>query len=175
MVSTEFIEIVVIMSLALLSALLALELKNLFLSVLNLILMNLFVWGVFLIFKATLVAWLQLIIYGGGLTALFLVVVSLTEKQVDEQLDWKRSIVGASITIPLIGVATWLVSYFDIDTTNFANLNDHFISNYLTTMWSSRLTDVLLQVLVFFATAIAITVLFLEHKKSKKTKEEIES
>ena len=175
MVSAEFIEIVVIMSLALLSALLSLELRNMFLSVLSLILMNLFIWGVFLIFKASLVAWLQLIIYGGGLTALFLVVVSLTEKQIDEQLDWKRSLVGASITIPLIGVASWFISYFNIDTKSFVELNDNFISNYLSTMWSSRLTDVLLQVLVFLATAIAITVLFLEHKKSRKTKEEIES
>lgn len=174
MADSVFISIIVLMSLTLLSAILALELRRLMLSVLSLILMNIFIWGVFLIFKATLVAWLQLIIYGGGLTALFLVVVALTEKQIDEQLDWKRSLIAAIIVIPLVAVAAWIVSNFTIDTGSFESISNGFISNYLTTMWTDRLTDLLLQVLVFLATSIAITTLFLEHKKTKK-KEEIKA
>ncbi len=71
----------ILMILAIISAIFALEFKNFMLSVVGLILMNLFIWGTLLLFNAVLLAWIQLIVYGGGFTALFLVVVALTEKQ----------------------------------------------------------------------------------------------
>ena len=74
----------ILMILAILAAIFTLESKRLIFSVLGLIAMNFFVWGVLLSYGELLIAWIQLIVYGGGFTAMFIVVVALTEKQRDE-------------------------------------------------------------------------------------------
>ena len=107
------IGIYILMIAAIVAAIFALEYKNLMVSVISLIAMNLFIWGVLLIFDAILLAWVQLIVYGGGLTALFIVVVALTERQLDETFDWRRTVIALSaIAIARFtpsGVATILV------------------------------------------------------------------
>jgi len=176
MVGSTFVGIIILMSLALLSALFSIELKNLILSLISLILMNFFVWGAFLIFKAQLVAWVQLIIYGGGFTALFLVVVALTEKQTDDYFDWKRTIIGAGLVAALVGVTIWILAYVNLfHGPTFETIDGGFIASYLTELWTNRATDVVLQALIFLATGIAISMLFLQHKKSKKTEEEVKA
>jgi len=108
------IGIYILMIAAIVAAIFALEYKNLMVSVISLIAMNLFIWGVLLIFDAILLAWVQLIVYGGGLTALFIVVVALTERQLDETFDWRRTVIALSSIAIIVGVLIWAVISYDI-------------------------------------------------------------
>ncbi|MFW9851427.1 MAG: NADH-quinone oxidoreductase subunit J [Candidatus Thorarchaeota archaeon] len=160
------IGIYILMIAAIVAAIFALEYKNLMVSVISLIAMNLFVWGVLLIFDAILLAWVQLIVYGGGLTALFIVVVALTERQLDETFDWRRTVIALSVIAIIVGVLIWAIIAYDI-TSITATWSEGIFSN----MWEERTPDIILQGIIFFTTSIAIGVLFLQHKK-KKVKEE---
>jgi len=160
------IGIYILMIAAIVAAIFALEYKNLMVSVISLIAMNLFIWGVLLIFDAILLAWVQLIVYGGGLTALFIVVVALTERQLDETFDWRRTVIALSAIAIIVGVLIWAVIAYDI-TSITATWSEGIFSN----MWEERTPDIILQGIIFFTTSVAIGVLFLQHKK-KKVKEE---
>lgn len=160
------IGIYILMIAAIIAAIFALEYKNLMVSVISLIAMNLFIWGVLLIFDAILLAWVQLIVYGGGLTALFIVVVALTERQLDETFDWRRTVIALSTIAIIVGVLIWAVIAYDI-TSITATWSEGIFSN----MWEERTPDIILQGIIFFTTSVAIGVLFLQHKK-KKVKEE---
>ena len=102
--------IYIFMILAILAAIFALECRRLMFSIIGLIAMNLFLWVLLLTLNATFLAWIQLIVYGGGFTALFVVVVALTEKQRDESFDWKRSVIALVIVAILMGIAIWAVT-----------------------------------------------------------------
>ena len=161
----SLVGVYILMILGVLAAIFALECKRLIFSVIGLIVMNLGIWGTLLIYDAVLIAWIQLIVYGGGLTALFIVVVALTENQKDEAFDWKRSIVAlvaVAVVVALLIVAVVLTGNFTIS---------GIPASSLATLWTERTTDVLLQAILFFVTSIAIGALFLQHKM-KQVKEE---
>lgn len=163
------ISVIVLMSLAILCGLTAIELKNILLSIVSLILMNLFIWITFLVMQAGFIAWFQVICYGGGLAALFLVVVTLTENQSDESFDWKRTVMGGSVASIFTLILVFFLSYvepFVFDSANTIDIgeNSDIITNY---MWTIRSTDLLLQALLFFATTLAISALFFQHKQKK--------
>jgi len=158
------------MSLAIIAAILALESKNLMMSVMSLIAMNVFVWGIFLFFHADLVAWIQLIVYGGGLTALFLVVVVLTEKQTDEIFDWKKTIFAALFAGLIVGVLVGVFITLDETILTF-NGTVSTTSDIINGLWINRPTDLIIQALLFFATAIAIGALFTKQKEKGDTEE----
>jgi len=164
--------IYVFMVLAILAAIFAIECRRLIFSVVGLIAMNLFVWIILLTIKALLLAWIQLIVYGGGFTALFVVVVALTENQRDESFDWKRSVIALVIIAVIMALSIWAVvsseGLYDVPT----GVSSIAIS--LELLWSERIMDLVLQAVVFFATSIAIGTLFLSHKKNK-VKEEVEA
>jgi NADH-quinone oxidoreductase subunit J len=160
--------IVILMVLAILAAIIALEYKNLMISIISLIVLNFCIWIVFLLFNALLLAWIQLIVYGGGLTALFVVVVALTEKQTDETFDWKRTVIAAVSVAVIVGVLIWaIVAYGDVIITGVIGTPLEIVSK----LWGTRTTDVILQGIIFFTTSIAIGTMFLQHTK-KKHKEE---
>ena len=167
----------IFMILAILAAIFAIESRRLILSVLALIVMNLCVWILFLVHNALLLAWIQLIVYGGGFTALFMVVVALTENQKDELFEWKRTIIALVIIAVLMGLAIWaVVSSADMfnPTFYFWNIHDTYtfdLVGNLDGLWSQRVIDLILQGVVFFATSVAIGALFISHQK-KKVKEE---
>ncbi len=156
--------IIILMTLAVISAILALESKNFMLSIISILSTNVYVWGVFMLFNAHLVAWLQLIIYGGGLTALFLVVIILTESQKDESFDLKRTIIGGIIALGFTIFAIIIVTSISINTTAFGSFTN---AQLVTELWKNRSTDIILQALLFFATSVAISVLFLQYKKKE--------
>ena len=163
--------IYVFMILAILAAIFAIECRRLMFSVIGLIAMNLFVWIILLTLKALLLAWIQLIVYGGGFTALFVVVVALTEKQKDETFDWKRSIIALALIAVIMAFSIWaVVSSEGLYTPSGTST----IADSLVSLWSERTIDLILQAVVFFATSIAIGTLFISHKK-KKLKEEVEA
>lgn len=162
------IGVYILMILAILAAIVALEYKSLIVSVLALIAMNLGVWGTLLLFDAVLIAWIQLIVYGGGLTALFIVVVALTEEQKDETFDWKRTIVALVVVAIIVALLIVAVSLSGAPTINGE------VTNTFALLWEERTTDVLLQAILFFVTSIAIGALFLQHKK-KQVQEEIKA
>ena len=168
----------IFMILAILAAIFAIEIRRLIFAVLGLILMNLFVWILFLILNVTLLAWIQLIVYGGGFTALFVVVVALTENQKDEQFDWKRSIIALLIIAVIMGLAIWAVissaALFDPSSSFWTAFYNFDLVDNLNALWTDRIMDFILQGVVFFATSIAIGTLFISHKK-KKDKEEIQA
>jgi hypothetical protein len=115
-----------------------------------------------------------LIVYGGGFTALFVVVVALTEKQRDESFDWKRSVIALAIIAVIMALSIWAVTsseglYLLVTTPGTSTITES-----LEALWSERTMDLILQAVVFFATSIAIGTLFISHKK-KKTKEEVEA
>ncbi|MHA1396332.1 MAG: NADH-quinone oxidoreductase subunit J family protein [Candidatus Heimdallarchaeaceae archaeon] len=159
----------ILMILAIISAIFALEFKNFMLSVVGLILMNLFIWGTLLLFNAVLLAWIQLIVYGGGFTALFLVVVALTEKQVDEDFDWKRTVFGLVAVVIIVALLIVAVSL-----TGDITITPDTSSNFLEVLWKDRATDIILQAILYFTTSVAIGVLFLQHRK-KRIKEEVKA
>ncbi|MHA2307912.1 MAG: NADH-quinone oxidoreductase subunit J [Candidatus Heimdallarchaeaceae archaeon] len=163
--------IYVFMILAILAAIFAIECRRLMFSVIGLIAMNLFVWIMLLTLNALLLAWIQLIVYGGGFTALFVVVVALTEKQRDEAFDWKRSIIALVIIAVIMAVSIWAVISSEA---LYTESGTSTIADSLTLLWSERTMDLILQAVVFFATSIAIGTLFISHKK-KKLKEEVEA
>jgi NADH:ubiquinone oxidoreductase subunit 6 (subunit J) len=163
--------IYVFMILGILAAIFAIECRRLMFSVIGLIAMNLFVWIILLTLNAILLAWIQLIVYGGGFTALFVVVVALTEKQRDEEFEWKRSLIALAIIVIIAGFSIWaVVSSEGI----YTPAGTSTITTSLTALWTERIMDLILQAVVFFATSIAIGTLFMSHKK-KKLKEEVES
>ena len=164
--------IVILMSLAIISAIFALEVKNLMLSTIGLILMNVFVWIIFLIFNADFLAWIQLIVYGGGLTALFLVVVTLTENQIDETFDWVRTVVAVVVVGVIIGILIGIFAIYG-DSILFVNVPPSESGN-IYDIWTKRPTGLIIQASLFFTTAMAIGAMFLQQKK-KETKEEIQA
>ncbi|MHA1952812.1 MAG: NADH-quinone oxidoreductase subunit J [Candidatus Heimdallarchaeaceae archaeon] len=163
--------IYVFMILAILAAIFAIECRRLMFSVIGLIAMNLFVWIMLLTLNALLLAWIQLIVYGGGFTALFVVVVALTEKQRDEAFDWKRSIIALAIIAVIMALSIWAVVSSE---GLYSSVGISTITESLEALWSERTMDLILQAVVFFATSIAIGTLFISHKK-KKLKEEVEA
>ena len=157
-----------LMILAIIAAIFALEFNRLLFSVIGLIVMNLLVWIVLLSLNALLVAWIQLIVYGGGFTALFVVVMALTEKQRDESFDWKRTTIGAVTIAIVIGLSIWaIVSSEGLFTESGTNT----IIDSLGYLWTERLMDFILQAVVFFVTSVGIGVMFLQYKKKKSEKE----
>jgi NADH:ubiquinone oxidoreductase subunit 6 (subunit J) len=163
--------IYVFMILAILAAIFAIECRRLIFAVIGLIAMNLFVWILLLTLNALLLAWIQLIVYGGGFTALFVVVVALTEKQRDESFDWKRSVIALAIIAVIMAVSIWAVVSSEA---LYSPVGISTITESLEALWSERTMDLILQAIVFFATSIAIGTLFISHKK-KKLKEEVEA
>lgn len=162
----------ILMILAILAAIFALECKRLVVSVISLIVMNFFVWGVLLTYGALLIAWIQLIVYGGGFTALFIVVVALTEKQRDEaSFDLTRTILAVVSVIVIVGLLIFAVTQF-----NFPVIVGDVStpSEIFSLLWETRTTDVILQGILFFVASVAIGTLFLQHNR-KKTKEEIKA
>ncbi len=156
---------------AIMAAIFAIEYKNLMISIVSLVVMNLVIWGVFLFLGATLLAWIQVIVYGGGLTSLFVTVVSLTEKHKDETFSLKRSIIALAIIAAIMALSIWaVVSSEGLYTPSGISS----ITESLELLWSERIMDLILQAVVFFATSIAIGTLFIRHKK-KKPKEEVEA
>jgi len=165
------IGIIILMILAILASIIALEYKNLMVSIINLFVVNLCIWIIFLLFNAILIAWIQLIVYGGGLTALFVVVVSLTEKQTDETFDWKRTVIAAVIIAAIVAVLIWaIMAYGDVIITGVVGEPVEIVSN----LWGPRTTDVILQGIIFFTASVAIGTMFLQHKK-KKQKEDVKA
>lgn len=156
--------IYIFMILAILAAIFALEFRRLMFSIIGLIAMNLFLWVLLLTLNAIFLAWIQLIVYGGGFTALFVVVVALTEKQRDESFDWKRSVIALAIVAILMGIAIWGVIASDLSIT----FGTSTIGESLRALWTERLTDLILQAVVFFATSIGIGSLFIHQKKKHK-------
>lgn len=153
----------IVMGLAILAAIFAIESKNLMIAVISLIVMNFAIWIILLMFEATLLAWIQLIVYGGGLTALFVVVVSLTENQKDETFDWKRTAIALAVVAIIVSLLIWVVaSYGDI------TIVGDPLTQFPDSIWENRVTDIILQAVLFLATSIAIGVLFLQHKKKHK-------
>lgn len=167
----SLVAVYILMILAIIAAIFALEWKNLIVSVISLIAMNFFIWAVLLIYQALLIAWIQLIVYGGGLTALFIVVVALTEKQKDESFDLIRSIIALVAVAIIVGLLIWaVVAYGDFTIIGDFSTPVEFFSE----LWENRTTDVILQGVIFFVTSVAIGTLFLQHNK-KKAKEEIKA
>ncbi len=160
--------IYVFMILAILAAVFAIECRRLMFSVIGLIAMNAFIWILLLLYNATLLAWIQLIVYGGGFTALFVVVVALTEKQRDELFDWKRSVIALVIIAIIVGFAIWAV----ISSSGYLPFGTFEIIESIELLWSERVMDLILQAIVFFATSIAIGTLFISHKKKVKKEAE---
>jgi NADH:ubiquinone oxidoreductase subunit 6 (subunit J) len=158
------IGIYILMIAAILAAIFAIEYKHLMVSVISLIAMNLAIWGVLLLFEATLLAWIQVIVYGGGLTALFIAVVALTEKQKDETFSWKRTVIAFVAVAIIVGILIWAIIQYDITsiTGSITGFGD---------LWGERATDVILQGIIFFAVSVGIGALFF-HQKKKKIKEE---
>jgi len=153
----------IVMALAILAAVFAVESKNLMIAVISLIVMNFAIWIILLMFGATLLAWIQLIVYGGGLTALFVVVVSLTENQKDETFDWMRTTIALAVVAIIVSLLIWVVaSNGDI------NIVGDPSTQFPASIWENRVTDIILQAVLFLATSIAIGVLFLQHKKKHK-------
>ncbi|MBA7501001.1 hypothetical protein ES705_25757 [subsurface metagenome] len=153
----------IVMALAILAAVFAVESKNLMIAVISLIVMNFAIWIILLMFGATLLAWIQLIVYGGGLTALFVVVVSLTENQKDETFDWTRTTIALAVVAIIVSLLIWVVaSYGDI----ILDVKDSL--EFPESIWRNRVTDIILQAVLFLATSIAIGVLFLQHKRKHK-------
>jgi len=153
----------IVMGLAILAAIFAIESKNLMIAVISLIVMNFAIWIILLMFEATLLAWIQLIVYGGGLTALFVVVVSLTENQKDETFDWARTTIALAVVAIIVSLLIWVVaSYGDI----IIDVKDSL--EFPESIWRNRVTDIILQAVLFLATSIAIGVLFLQHKRKHK-------
>lgn len=163
--------IYIFMILAILAAIFAIEFRRLIFSILCLIAMNLFVWILLLALKVLLLAWIQLIVYGGGFTALFVVVVALTERQRDESFDWKRSVIALVIIAAIMGFAIWAVVSSE---SLFIPSGTSSLSDNLDYLWNTRTMDLILQAVVFFATSVGIGTLFISHKK-KKVKEEIKA
>jgi NADH:ubiquinone oxidoreductase subunit 6 (subunit J) len=163
--------IYVFMTLAILAAIFAIECRRLMFSIIGLIAMNAFIWIMLLYMKATLLAWIQLVVYGGGFTALFVVVVALTEKQKDESFDWKRSVIALSIIAVIMGFAITAI----ILTDGFTPTGTKIFQDSVTLLWENRVMDLILQAVVFFAASIAIGALFVSHEKKKKLKEEVEA
>ena len=153
----------IVMALAILAAVFAIESKNLMIAVISLIVMNFAIWIILLIFEATLLAWIQLIVYGGGLTALFVVVVSLTENQKDETFDWTRTTIALAVVAIIVSLLIWVV----VDYGNSPIVGDPS-TQFPASIWENRVTDIILQAVLFLATSIAIGVLFLQHKKKHK-------
>ena len=158
------IMIYVLMIIAIIAAIFAIEYKNLMLSVVSLVVMNLTIWGVLLLFEATLFAWIQVIVFGGGLSSLFITVVVLTERHKDEESSWKRTVIALVAVAIIVGILIWAIIQYDITSitgtiSGFGNL------------WDERTTDVILQGIIFFTTTVGIGVLFF-HQKKKKLKEE---
>ena len=160
----SLVSIYIFMILAILAAIFALECRRLMFSIIGLIAMNLFLWVLLLALNAMFLAWIQLIVYGGGFTALFVVVVALTEKQRDESFDWKRSVIALVIVAILMGIAIWAVIASDLSITPGISTT----GDSLRALWTERLTDLILQAVVFFATSIGIGSLFIHHKKKHK-------
>jgi NADH:ubiquinone oxidoreductase subunit 6 (subunit J) len=164
--------IYIFMILGILAAIFAIECRRLMFSIIGLIVMNACIWILFLALDVVLLAWIQLIVYGGGFTALFVVVVALTEKQRDEQFDWIRSVIALVIIAVIMAFAIWAVidsaSLFGTDGLTFELVDN------IEAFWSERVMDIILQGVVFFATSLAIGTLFISHKK-KKEKEEIKA
>lgn len=167
----SLVAIYIIMILAIVAAIFALESKNLMVSVISLIIMNFFVWVVLLIYGALIIAWIQLIVYGGGFTALFIVVVALTEKQKDESFDLLRTILALVSVLIIVGLLIFAVTQSGI-TNIVGSVSEP--SEIFTLLWRDRTTDVILQGVLFFVTSVAIGTLFLQHNR-KKTKEEIKA
>lgn len=153
----------IVMALAILAAVFAIESKNLMIAVISLIVMNFAIWIILLIFEATLLAWIQLIVYGGGLTALFVVVVSLTENQKDETFDWTRTTIALAVVAIIVSLLIWAV----VDHGKLDIIGDPS-TQFPASIWENRVTDIILQAVLFLATSIAIGVLFLQHKKKHK-------
>ncbi len=170
--------IYIFMILAILAAIFAIESRRLMFSIIGLIAMNLCIWILFLVHNAILLAWIQLIVYGGGFTALFVVVVALTEKQKDELFEWKRSVIALVIIAIIMGFSIWAVvgseTLFEPTSLFWAALYDFNLVDNLNALWNTRTMDLILQGVVFFATSIAIGTLFISHKK-KRDKEEIKA
>lgn len=162
----------ILMILAILAAIFALECKRLIVSVLSLIVMNFFIWGVLLSYGALLIAWIQLIVYGGGFTAMFIVVVALTEKQRDEtSFDLVRTILALVAVLVIVAgliVAVTQAGILSI-TADVSSTSEIF-----TLLWEERTTDVILQGIIFFVASVAIGTLFLQHNR-KKVKEEMKA
>ncbi|MCK4844321.1 MAG: NADH-quinone oxidoreductase subunit J [Candidatus Heimdallarchaeota archaeon] len=154
----------IVMVLAILAAVFAIESKNLMIAVISLIVMNFAIWIILLIFEATLLAWIQLIVYGGGLTALFVVVVSLTENQKDETFDWKRTTIALAVVAIIVALLIWVVASHNDGNITIVGVPSQFPAS----IWENRVTDIILQAVLFLATSIAIGVLFLQHKKKHK-------
>jgi len=154
----------IVMGLAILAAIFAIESKNLMMAVISLIMMNLAIWIILLLFEATLLAWIQLIVYGGGLTALFVVVVSLTENQKDETFDWTRTTIALAVVAIIVSLLIWAVA----DYGNIPIVGEPPSTQFPASIWENRVTDIILQAVLFLATSIAIGVLFLQHKKKHK-------
>ena len=171
--------IYIFMILAILAAIFAIECRRLIFAIIGLIVMNLCIWILFLVHNAILLACIKLIVYGGGFTALFVVVVALTEKQKDELFEWKRSVIALAIIAVIMGFSIWAVvssaGLFDPTEPIFwADVYDFTLVDNLNALWNTRTMDLILQGVVFFATSIAIGTLFISHKK-KKDKEEIKA
>lgn len=160
----SLVSIYIFMILTILAAIFALECRRLMFSIIGLIAMNLFLWVLLLTLNAMFLAWIQLIVYGGGFTALFVVVVALTEKQRDESFDWKRSVIALIIVAILMGIAIWAVVTSGLSITPGTSTT----GDSLRALWTERLTDLILQAVVFFATSIGIGSLFIHHKKKHK-------
>ena len=160
----SLVSIYIFMILTILAAIFALECRRLMFSIIGLIAMNLFLWVLLLTLNAMFLAWIQLIVYGGGFTALFVVVVALTEKQRDESFDWKRSVIALIIVAILMGIAIWAVVTSGLSITHGTSTT----GDSLRALWTERLTDLILQAVVFFATSIGIGSLFIHHKKKHK-------
>ncbi len=155
----------IVMGLAILAAIFAIESKNLMIAVISLIVMNFAIWIILLMFEATLLAWIQLIVYGGGLTALFVVVVSLTENQKDETFDLTRTTIALAVVAIIVSLLIWVVaSHGDITIVGDRDP----LTKFPASIWENRVTDIILQAVLFLATSIAIGVLFLQHKKKHK-------
>jgi len=158
------IGIYILMIAAIMTAIFAIEYKHLMISIVCLVVMNLTIWGVLLLFEATLLAWIQVIVYGGGLTSLFITAVALTEKHIDDTFSWKRTVIAFVAIAIIVGILIWAIIQYDITSitgtiTGFGDL------------WDERATDVILQGIIFFVTTVGIGALFF-HQKKKKLKEE---
>jgi len=159
------------MILAILAAIFSIESKRFMFSIIGLIAMNLFIWILLLFLNATLLAWIQLVVYGGGFTALFVVVVALTERQRDESFDWKRSVIALAIIAIIMGFAIWAI----VKTQGYFPSGTFTMEESIAALWNERAMDLILQAVVFFATSIGIGALFISHDKKKKLKEEVEA